>query len=63
MFDGKFIGYVAIGQDIFFRPIAGQDCFVFTVPSDMDSHDIAAALNDAANVVFNTIRSLSQFKL
>lgn len=62
MFDGKFIGYTAIGQDIFLRPIAGQDIFIFTVPADLDSHDVAAALNDSANVVFHMIRSLSQFK-
>lgn len=62
MFDGKFIGYVAIGQDIFMRPIAGQDCFLFSVPADLDSHNVAAALNNSANVVFEMIRSLSQFK-
>jgi hypothetical protein len=63
MFDGKFIGYVAVGNEILFRPAAGADVHVLYSPEDVDSHVLANALNDAANSVFAFVREITQFKI
>lgn len=62
MFDGKFLGYVAIGQTILFRPAAGPDVHVCTAPQDIDPHVLAQSLNDAANCVLRLAGDVSQFK-
>ena len=62
MFDGKFFGYTAVGQDILFKHFNGSDFFILTIPPDIDSHLVARSLNDAANAVFNLIHAYSEFK-
>ena len=62
MFDGVMFGYVAIGQEVLFRSFAAPDVSLFTVPEDVDAHDIANALNAQANIIIDIFRRFSAFK-
>lgn len=61
-FDGRFFGFVAIGDKIVFRSFSGE-VDVMTVPPDLDSHTIAAALNTNMNTIINLLRATSDFKV
>lgn len=62
MFDGMYHGYIAIGDTVYFRPFSGADSQVIQCPQDVDSHALAAALNDAARAVTTIAATMSQFK-
>ncbi len=62
MFDGVLFGYVASGNSVYFRSFSSTDVFLFTVPEDLDTHDVTNALNAQANVIMDIFRLFSAFK-
>lgn len=62
MFDGKNFGYIAVGDIIVFRALAGGEIDVMRVPEDVDSHVMAQALNDSLNAIIAVAAMLSQYK-
>ena len=60
--DEKFIGFTAVGDVVLFRPLHGDPVEVCRGPPDLDSHVLAAALNDAANGVLKVVTDMSAFK-
>lgn len=61
-FDTTYTGFIAIGDRVIFRPLAGEDVDVVQTPPDVDSHALAAALNCVCNGVFKLITPLSNYK-
>lgn len=57
----KFVGFVAIGQTIYFRPLTGRDVEAFTVPADQDAHVVADALNKSSNGILTLVAAQSQY--
>lgn len=62
MFDGKFLGFVAVGGVLFFRSTSGIDLEVMNVPEDCDAHTLARTLNSCCNACFELVRMFSNFK-
>ena len=61
-FDEKFIGFTAVGDVVLFRPLNGDPVEICRAPPDLDSHVLAAALNDAANGILKVVNDMSTFK-
>lgn len=62
MFDGKLLGFVAIGDAIYFRGLHGPDTIVTYLPEDVDGHRLVATLNGIINLTIEQVRSQSEFK-
>lgn len=62
MFDGITVGYIPLGDAIYFRGFSGPDILVLHTPPDVDSHRLAATLNGQANLLFEQVKSQSEFK-
>ena len=60
--DEKFHGFTAVGDVVLFRPLHGDPVEVCRCPPDLDSHVLAAALNDAANGVLKIVSDMSTVK-
>ena len=59
----KLVGYTAVGDSVYFRPLSGDDVLVLRCPPDIDSHAVAAALNASANSVFTVLDAVSDYKI
>ena len=61
--DGKFIGFVAVGDVVYFRAFSGEDLAVVFCPADVDSHRLAASMNGIINILLEQVAAMSEYKL
>ena len=61
--DGKFLGFIAVGDVVYFRAFSGEDLAVIFCPADVDSHRLAASMNGILNILLEQVASTSEFKL